>query len=249
MCTNYVPTRGERLQAFFGVFEPTGSLRDEAWPGYMAPVIRAVRGTGDASPARECVSACFGIIPGWSRDGRNFRHCYNARSETVAEKPSFRNAWHKRQYCLVPAESFFEPSYETGRAIRWQIANVDGSPLALAAIWEAWRRPPPDSTGRRAGPADADLTEDGWLLSFSLLTINADGHSVMGRFHPPDDEKRSIVAIAPSCHQSWLSATPAQARDLLHSLDPLALTTRPAPRPAARSGKPPVARALPKNRA
>ena len=59
--------------------------------------------------------AVFGLIPPWSRDGKNFRQCYNARVETVGEKPSFRQSWKQRHWCVIPADAFFEPSYETSR--------------------------------------------------------------------------------------------------------------------------------------
>jgi putative SOS response-associated peptidase YedK len=58
-------------------------------PGHVAPII-------GAGPDRHAELAVFGLIPPWSRDGKNFRQCYNARSESVADKPSFRHAWKTR---------------------------------------------------------------------------------------------------------------------------------------------------------
>ncbi|MEZ5741041.1 MAG: SOS response-associated peptidase family protein [Burkholderiaceae bacterium] len=232
MCTNYVPSRGSRLTATLGLTDPGLAWRNEVWPGHLAPMIR--RPHEPADDVAQIVPACFGLIPGWSRDGRNYRHCYNARSETVAEKPSFRHAWRRGQFCLVPADAFFEPNYESGRPVRWRIAQANGEPMSLAGIWDAWRRPDTANPGNTApmGPADAATLAGEWLLSFSLLTINADGHDMMGRFHAPGDEKRSVVIISGADRQAWLNAPPEQARQMLRLPAPGQLVTEPAPRRA-----------------
>ena len=58
--------------------------------------------------------AVFGLAPPWVKDLCFARHTYNARSETVASKPSYRSAWRKGQFCLVPMLAFYEPSYASG---------------------------------------------------------------------------------------------------------------------------------------
>lgn len=226
MCTNYVPTRNDRLREHFGVapLAPREGLRDEAYPGYEAPMIRRAR----EAPVRECVAACFGLIPPWSRDGRNFRQCYNARSETVAEKPSFRNAWRRAQFCIIPADAFFEPNYEpnaTGRPVRWRIGNADGTPMGIAGLWEAWRAP------------DAR-----WVLSFTMLTINADAHPLMRRFHATDDEKRSVVILPPAAYDRWLDADPGTAATMLAGYPAERMQAVADPRPPATRARPPSAR-------
>jgi putative SOS response-associated peptidase YedK len=155
----------------------------------------------------------FGLIPPWSRDGKNFRQCYNARVETVGEKPSFRQSWKQRHWCVIPADAFFEPSYETGKPVRWRIASADESPLAIAGIWEQWREP----EGRS-------------VISFSMLTINADAHPVMSRFHAPGDEKRSVVLLTPEQITPWLDASHDEARAMLRLFAPERTTTAVAPR-------------------
>jgi putative SOS response-associated peptidase YedK len=164
-----------------------------------------------------CDLAVFGLIPHWSRDGRNFRHCYNARSETIAEKPSFRQAWRRGQWCLVPADAFFEPCYETGRAVRWRIGPVEDAPLLLAGLWDLWRTP----DGRP-------------VLSFTLITQNADAHPLMSRFHPAQDEKRSVVRVDHADLPLWLTATQEQARALIQPLDPRQLSAAADPAPQRR---------------
>lgn len=211
MCANYIPARPESLSRQFGVAPPADLYKPEAFPGYAAPVIRLPHGEG-AADAPVCETAVFGMIPVWA-DMKLAKMTYNARSETVGEKPSFRHAWKKGQFCIVPAESIFEPSYESGRAVRWNIAHADGLPLAVAGIWE-WRKNGPDGKP---------------LLSFSMLTINADDHPLMRRFHRPTDEKRMLVFLEPHEHDNWLHAGSEEARSFLTPYPAEKLVARPAP--------------------
>ena len=71
----------------------------------------------------------WGLIPGWLKDPSKGPRPFNARAETVADKPSFRGAWRHRR-CLIPASCFFEK----GRAIR----RIDRQPFWLAGLWERW---------------------------------------------------------------------------------------------------------------
>ncbi len=71
----------------------------------------------------------WGLIPGWLKDPAKGPRPFNARAETVAEKPSFRGAWRHRR-CLLPASCFFEK----GRAIR----RIDRHSFWLAGLWERW---------------------------------------------------------------------------------------------------------------
>jgi putative SOS response-associated peptidase YedK len=212
MCANYTPvTDLERMKLFFAVVrgEP---FPPEAWPGYAAPFVRQRR---DApGHAREAAVGLFGLVPHWSKDLAIGRRTYNARSETVAEKPSFRDAWRLGRRCIVPAESIFEPNWESGRAVRWRIRRRDGAPMGLAGLWGAWRAP----DGRE-------------LLSFTMLTVNADGHALMQRFHRPEDEKRMVVVLDEADYDRWLDAPQARMGDFLQRYPAEALEAEPAPRP------------------
>jgi len=95
---------------------PSG-IPEEAYPGYLAPVVVKSR----QSERVACGLARFGLIPGWAKDDKISRHTYNARSETAAEKPSYRTAWRQRQFGLLLVDNFYEPSYESGKAVRWKI--------------------------------------------------------------------------------------------------------------------------------
>jgi putative SOS response-associated peptidase YedK len=72
--------------------------------------------------------------------------------------------------------------------------------MAIASIWDTWTEP---GTGEL-------------IVSFSMLTINADKHALMNRFHKPEDEKRTVVPLRPELFHDWLNATPDTARELLN---------------------------------
>lgn len=207
MCVNFTPAKTTSLQRMVGAVAQFNHP-PEAFPGYPAPIIVATE--GDALDLR---SALFGLIPVWAKDRTFARRTYNARSETVAEKPSYRSAWRARRFCLVPMERFFEPCWETGKAIRWSIHRRDEEAFAAAAIWENW--------------TDRDTGEI--ITSFSILTINGDGHEVMGRFHRPGDERRSLVVVDQADWVRWLRATTAEATAMLLPMNPAAFTASPAP--------------------
>ena len=225
MCANYTPSKRAVLGQHFHVDPPAVDWKEEAYPGYLAPVIRLA---DDASGDIGCDAACFGMVPHWA-DLTLSRHTYNARSETVASKPSFRHAYAKRQLCIIPAESFFEPSYESGRAVRWKIARDDNAPMGIAGLWE-WRP--------NGGPDDRPL------LSFTMLTINADDHPLMRRFHRPEEEKRMVVLLEPEQYRPWLEADANAITSFLQPYPALKLKAEPAPR-ATSARKTPKAHARP----
>lgn len=165
-------------------YESAGS--NDIWPGRKAPFLIAAQ-----SP--KMVLGSFGLMPHWAKP-THYRHTYNARSETVSEKPSFRHAWHKRQFCAVPALAFFEPCYLSGQAQSHRIARADQAPFWMAGLWECYE----DVFGEP-------------IWSFTLLTINASDHPLMSRYHGPDDEKRSIVVIPEPAVEHWLNAATDRA--------------------------------------
>ncbi len=214
MCSNYTPARREVLPVHFGIEAPAADWKEEAFPGYLAPIIRRAEGGGGEL---ESLAACFGMLPHWA-DLKLARHTYNARSETVASKPSFRHAAAKRQRCIVPAESLFEPCYESGRAVRWRITSDDDAPMAIAGLWE-WR--PNGGLG------------DQPLVSFTMLTINADMHPLMQRFHRPEDEKRMVALLRRDQYRAWLDAGSADMAAFLQPWPADKMKAEAAPRAAS----------------
>lgn len=226
MCTNYRPGARDLLAQRLGGARPEFDYVDETFPGYAAPALRRRPVAADGS-GLECIKACFGLIPYWSKDTKIARMTYNARSETALEKPSFRQAWSRRQWCLVPMECFYEPNYESGRSVRWRIERRDHAPFLVAGLWDRW-----------VAPATAEV-----VFSFSMLTINADAHPLMRQFHRPGDEKRSLVVIDDARIDDWLNAPPDQARALLQPISFDAFCARPEPAPPRRAKQPSVAAA------
>jgi putative SOS response-associated peptidase YedK len=211
MCTNFTPTqRVSWVKETLGVDLPAG-YPQESYPGFAAPLVVQSHRTARVA----CGLARFGLIPAWAKDEKIARHTYNARSETAAEKPSYRTPWKLRQWGLVLVDNFYEPSYATGKAVRWKIELASGEPFGIACLWDRWAHP---ETGE-------------WVVSFSMLTVNADTHPVMCQFHKPGDEKRTPVIIAPALHAAWLSADHAQAAELMSWAHMPELRAEAAPRP------------------
>ena len=212
MCSNFQPikkTHNEWVKQHFDCDLPNLEWRAEAYPTYPAPFVYLDEGKP------RCELAQFGLVPHWATDKKKFGlRTYYARSETVAEKPSYRSAWKERRFGLVLMESFYEPNWETGNAVRWRIKRSDGQPIAVASIWERI--------------IDKETGEV--IFSFSMLTINADGHEVMKHFHKPEDEKRSIVVLNEENYLPWLNASTIQANDLLKLSSNCLLESQPAPR-------------------
>jgi putative SOS response-associated peptidase YedK len=79
----------------------------------------------------------WGLVPFWAKDPAIGNRMINARAETVAEKPSFRNAYHKRR-CLVLADGFYEWHTHDNQKVPYFISLKSGKPFAFAGIWERW---------------------------------------------------------------------------------------------------------------
>jgi putative SOS response-associated peptidase YedK len=193
MCAHYHSvTDPTQLRRYFDVDVPPEAAKDDVWPGYSSVFIRRHPHADvgdDALSNREALVGRFGLIPHWSRDDKISRHTYNARAETVMEKPSFRDAWRKAQHCIIPAEAIYEPDWRSGKAITTRIESSSGEPLGIAGLWSTWRHPSGEI-----------------INSFTMLTINADDHPLMRNFHRPKDEKRMIVILAPAYFDEWLNA-------------------------------------------
>jgi len=103
-------------------------------PGAPVPAIRATE------KGRVLDLLHWGLIPAWAKDREIARHTFNARLETLAEKPSFRQAVRQRR-CIVPASGFYEWQQLGAQKQPYYIHRADGAPLALAGLWERWLDP------------------------------------------------------------------------------------------------------------
>jgi putative SOS response-associated peptidase YedK len=124
----------EATAQLFGV---TGSLPVEARYN-IAPTQYVAGIRNDDSGDRELAMFRWGLVPFWAKDPAIGNRMINARAETVAEKPSFRNAYSKRR-CLVLADGFYEWHKEGDVKIPYFITLADGQPFAFAGLWEQWQ--------------------------------------------------------------------------------------------------------------
>jgi putative SOS response-associated peptidase YedK len=199
MCSHYQALKKrDRYRRHFGVEPPVDLGKHDLWPGYAGTFIRRHphADVGDeAVPEREALTGLFGMVPHWSPDTKMTRFTYNARSETAATKPSFREAWKHAQRCIIPADAFFEPDWRTGRAVPARISLADGAPMGIAGLWARWKSPQGEI-----------------VHSYTMLTINADQHPLMRLMHKPTDEKRMVVILPEARYADWLHASPAQSQ-------------------------------------
>lgn len=202
MCNQYAPPRPERIAARFGTAAPTEPYRPGIGPWGRGPFVRQAGG------GREVVLGQWALIADRAGEARSSARIMtnNARSETVASKPTFRGPWQRGQRCLIPADAFLEPNWESGANVWWRFQSADGEPWALAGLWNRW-----------TDPASGEQVE-----SYTMLTLNADAHPLMRRMHKPDpqlpadrQDKRSVVAIEPDDFDLWLAGPLEQARELI----------------------------------
>ena len=201
MCGRYTlrVTRDELAERFDAPvradFEPTYN----AAPGQELPVVRS---DGDAAEEGEADEDVYegdraidllrwGFIPSWADDADSHKNI-NARAETVAEKPSFSDAYERRR-CLVPADGFYEWTDEGP----WYV-DFDGI-VALAGIWE---RHVPET--RQAGLSNYADTDDGETRheteTFAVLTTEPSQQ--VARLH-----HRMAAVLTPDDEDDWLDGT------------------------------------------
>lgn len=109
---------------------------------------------------RQVHVAKWGLVPRWAKDPSVGVRSFNARSETVLEKPTFRSAVKSRR-CAVPVEGYYEwKKRPDGTKQPYFVHNADGTLTTLAGLYEWWK-----------DPAKSDGDGDQWLLSCSILTM------------------------------------------------------------------------------
>lgn len=147
-------------------------------------------------PLPECEGALmrWGLVPHFAKEIKTDRPLINARSETIADKPSFRGPLRRRK-CLVPADGFYEWKRGGASPIPYHLCLQDHKPFTFAGIWEAW-------TGSNG---------DDWLEAVSLVTKNANG--VVKKIH-----HRSPVIIEPQDYDLWLRPEDPPDRKIFEKL-------------------------------
>ncbi len=144
------------------------------------------------------VSLKWGLIPSWSKDPKIGYKLTNARSETIQEKPSFKEAFNKRR-CLIIADGFYEWKEETTGKQPYYIHMKNNHPFAMAGIWESWK------------------SLDGNLInSCSIITTSA--NDLMRKIH-----ERMPVIISHENVLDWLDVSNQNInflKSLLHPYNP-----------------------------
>lgn len=197
MCTNYIPvTSAERLLQFFGVVRGVDDPARDVFPAGLAPFIRlAPDGTDSGELIRTVADGIFRFVPDFIAKVDWARHTYNARAETVDTKTTYKKAWAAGHRCIIPTEAIYEPNYESGQSVRWRIRKGNGEPMGIAGIYRSYQGP----DGRE-------------MFAFSMVTVNADDHHFMRRFHAPGDEKRMVVILEAEDFEGWLTCPVAEAK-------------------------------------
>ncbi len=204
MCGRFVIEHpAEVLAGYFGLpavaaFAPSYNVA----PSRAVPVVRA------ASGERRLDWLRWGLVPHWAKDARS--GLINARSETAAEKPSFRQAFRQRR-CLVAASGFYEWQKTGEGKVPHYIRMADGAPMPMAGLWETWRAD------------DGQVVETCAILTTSANAALALIHERMPVILPPDafslwleieegDDLAALQALLAPCPDAWLVSRPVSRR-------------------------------------
>jgi len=117
--------------------------------------------------------------------------------------------------CIVPMAAFFEDDYRNGKALPTRISRIDGKPMGVAGVWAQWTGP------------DGEV-----LLSYALLTVNANSHALLHRYQQPGAEKRMPAILNEGAYDAWLNARVEKAREFMRQYPSNWLTANPVERKA-----------------
>jgi putative SOS response-associated peptidase YedK len=200
MCGRFALTATpEELQALFGYLdgEPFPPRYNIA-PTQPIAIVRQVAG------ARRFALVRWGLVPWWVEDPRRFQLLINARAESAASKPAFRDAVRYRR-CLVPASGFYEWRRGPGKQKQpFWVRPPHLGPIAFAGLWETW----------------SDRNTGGEIDSGCILTTAA--NAALAAIHD-----RMPVTISPEDFEAWLTGEPEAATDLLKPAPPDAFEAIP----------------------
>jgi putative SOS response-associated peptidase YedK len=195
MCGRFIlKTSLVRLQAAFGFAErPNLPARYNIAPTQEIAIVRPRR-----EGQRELALVQWGLIPFWAKDARFGSRCINARAETVATAPAFREAFQRRR-ALILADGFYEwrklepPGIKPSKGMVKQpvlIRRHSGEPFAFAGLWERWKGP------------------EGEVQTATIITTHA--NASLAAIHD-----RMPVILDPASYDRWLDPARPQAQELL----------------------------------
>jgi putative SOS response-associated peptidase YedK len=209
VCNLYQAVNKARLRALL----PQVRIPDWAeWHESIAPLRAGPFVRPGADDGLDAVVGQWGMIPLSSKTRTPMTSkgtrmsTNNCRRETMAKAWTFSLAWKRGQRCLIPAESYDEPYWGTGKNIWWRFRRADGMPWMLAGLWSEWK----------------DLETGEIVPSYTMITQNCDAHPLLKLMHKPDpklpadqQDKRSVVPIEPGAWDAWLRAPVEEAEKLI----------------------------------
>nr|WP_262908325.1 SOS response-associated peptidase [Brevibacterium zhoupengii] len=173
-------------------------------PGSFVPIV-VERLDDSGQLTRRLETASWGLVPGWAKDTKIGFKAFNARSETVLEKPMFRQSI-KRRRCALPIPGYYEwETTEDGKQ-PWMMSAAGADPLFMAGLFEFWKQP-----------------DQSWLVSTTILTMEAAGHL-------QDVHNRMPVFLERGAIDGWIdpAVSSAEVPPLLEStlaqVDPASVT-------------------------
>jgi putative SOS response-associated peptidase YedK len=181
MCGRYRLARDDkRIAEHFEIHDwreikiPLRLPRFNVAPTQVVPAVRL-----DSEGRREVVGLRWGLVPHWAKESDAGYRTINARAETVAEKPSFREAFRRRR-CLIPADGFYEWQPVGRKKQPWLVRLKTDDLFALAGLWEHWEG------------------KGGEVLE-SFTVIVTDANDLLRPIHD-----RMPVILAPADYDAWL---------------------------------------------
>lgn len=194
MCGRYVRTlEPGALASYLGADEAAAEVLDPSWN--VAPT-NPVYAVAEQRGRRLLGAMRWGLIPHWSQDRKGPLNI-NARAETVAVKPAFRDSLRGKR-CLIPADGFYEwEPKQDGRRPHY-VTLASGEPMMFAGIWAAWREP----------------ESDGWMRSCAIITTSANRR--LSGIHT-----RMPVILEPESWDMWLDRELRETAALEPLLAPL----------------------------
>ena len=126
-------------------------------PGSFVPIV-VERLDEEGQLTRRLETASWGLVPGWAKDAKIGFKAFNARSETVLEKPMFRQSVRRRR-CALPIPGYYEWEVTEDGKQPWMMSAAGQGPLFMAGMFEFWKQP-----------------DQSWLVSTTIMTMESAGH-------------------------------------------------------------------------